>query len=288
MKLFINSSLIFFIMASNENGSEWLIPKSEISFEYLTRFNRNMMFLHLIQGILMVIFGFLPFLQYPANIYTVYSTYDIVLGITPNPEVFFEFSAVGALVGIFLLFSALAHFLVTYPLNDMYIRDLKKGLNKVRWFEYALSSSVMIVLIAIFFGVRSFWLLFTIFVSNALMNMFGLLMEQTNVYTRKLGEKTKWGSYYLGVVAGAVPWIVITAYFINTQTIGGEIPLFVYLIYGIELFFFNTFAINMILQYKKIGKWKDYLYGERVYIVLSLVSKTFLAWLVFFGVFQPA
>ncbi|MBD3197554.1 MAG: hypothetical protein GF317_21045 [Candidatus Lokiarchaeota archaeon] len=274
-------------MKSNENESEWLIPESEISFEYLTRFNRNMMILHLIQGILMVIFGFLPFLQYPANIYTTYPIY--FPDVKPNAELLFEFSAVGALVGIFLLISALAHFLITYPLNNMYERDLKKGLNKIRWFEYALSSSIMIVLIGIFFGVRSFWLLFTIFVSNALMNMGGLLMEQMNVYTRKLGEKSKWGAYYVGVVAGAVPWIVITAFFIIAGLkAAGEIPLFVYIIYIVELVFFNTFAINMILQYKKIGKWEDYLYGERVYQLLSLISKTFLAWLVFAGVFQPA
>ena len=94
--------------------------------------------------------------------------------------------------------------------------------------------------------------------------------------------------YYLGVIAGAVPWIVITAYFISTDvSVGPGIPWFVYMIYGIELLFFNTFAINMILQYKGVGKWKDYLYGERVYQLLSLVSKTFLAWLVFAGVFSP-
>ncbi|TXT62676.1 MAG: conserved membrane protein of unknown function [Promethearchaeota archaeon] len=274
-------------MKSNEKESEWLIPKSEISFEYLTRFNRNMMVLHLIQGILMIILGLLPTFQYEANIYTIYPIY--FPDVAPGPELLFEFSAVGALVGIFLLLSAIAHFLIAYPLNKMYQEDLKKGINKVRWFEYALSSSVMIVLIAIFFGVRSFWLLFTLFVSNALMNMFGLIMEQYNVYTRKMGEKIRWGPYYLGVIAGVVPWIVITAFFITAGLeAAGEIPLFVYLIYGIELFFFNTFAINMILQYKEVGKWKDYLYGERVYIVLSLVSKTFLAWLVFFGVFQPA
>ncbi len=43
----------------------------------------------------------------------------------------------------------------------------------------------------------------------------------------------------------------------------------------------------MILQYRQIGKWKDYLYGERVYIILSLVAKTLLAWLVLFGAMQP-
>jgi hypothetical protein len=43
----------------------------------------------------------------------------------------------------------------------------------------------------------------------------------------------------------------------------------------------------MILQYKKVGKWADYLYGERVYIVLSLVAKSIIAWLVLFGAMQP-
>ncbi|UCD40590.1 MAG: hypothetical protein JSV87_04870, partial [Candidatus Bathyarchaeota archaeon] len=50
---------------------------------------------------------------------------------------------------------------------------------------------------------------------------------------------------------------------------------------------FNVFAINMVLQYKGVGRWKDYLYGERVYIILSFVAKTILAWLVFVGVFAP-
>jgi hypothetical protein len=40
-------------------------------------------------------------------------------------------------------------------------------------------------------------------------------------------------------------------------------------------------------EYKGIGKWKDYLYGERVYIILSLVAKTILAWLVFIGIYAP-
>ncbi len=43
----------------------------------------------------------------------------------------------------------------------------------------------------------------------------------------------------------------------------------------------------MVLQYKKVGKWKDYLYGERVYIILSLVAKTALAWQIFAGTLAP-
>ncbi len=43
----------------------------------------------------------------------------------------------------------------------------------------------------------------------------------------------------------------------------------------------------MILQYKGVGKWKDYIYGEKAYIVLSLVAKSVLAWIAFGGVMQP-
>lgn len=43
----------------------------------------------------------------------------------------------------------------------------------------------------------------------------------------------------------------------------------------------------MILQYKGVGRWKDYLHGERVYIILSLAAKSILAWLVLFGAMQP-
>jgi hypothetical protein len=39
----------------------------------------------------------------------------------------------------------------------------------------------------------------------------------------------------------------------------------------------------MFLQYKKVGRWKDYLFGERIYIVLSLLAKTALAWMIFAG-----
>jgi hypothetical protein len=43
----------------------------------------------------------------------------------------------------------------------------------------------------------------------------------------------------------------------------------------------------MVLQYKKIGKWKEYLYGERVYIILSLTAKTVLAWIIWSGTLAP-
>ena len=60
------------------------------------------------------------------------------------------------------------------------MEDLKKGINQFRWFEYALSSSIMIVLTVVLFGVVDIASLLLIFVLNACMNVFGLIMEQMN------------------------------------------------------------------------------------------------------------
>jgi hypothetical protein len=50
---------------------------------------------------------------------------------------------------------------------------------------------------------------------------------------------------------------------------------------------FNVFAITMILQYRKVGRWREYLAGEKTYMLLSLFAKTMLAWQVFFGTLRP-
>ena len=60
-------------------------------------------------------------------------------------------------------------------------------------------------------------------------------------------------------------------------------PGFVYGIIVSLFLFFNVFALNQFLQYKQVGRWADYLFGERVYITLSLVAKSLLAWQVFAG-----
>ncbi|MBI4337448.1 MAG: heliorhodopsin HeR [Chloroflexi bacterium] len=51
--------------------------------------------------------------------------------------------------------------------------------------------------------------------------------------------------------------------------------------------FFNVFAVNMLLRYKRVGPWRDYLYGERAYVLLSLFAKSTLAWQVFAGTLRP-
>jgi len=109
-------------------------------------------------------------------------------------------------------------------------------------------------------------------------------METHNQYTKKVD----WTAFIYGSIAGIVPWIVIVLYFVGSiNSSDAKPPAFVYAIVPSLFVFFNIFAVNMVLQYKKVGPWKDYLFGERVYIILSLTAKTLLAWQIFGGTLRP-
>ncbi|HUU78821.1 MAG TPA: heliorhodopsin HeR [candidate division Zixibacteria bacterium] len=260
---------------------------STISFKGLRIFNGVMGGLHLVQAIIMLVGGLLiiNIKNFKLPITTDYLYFDDVLQrlVKAMPENIGNLP-VGLIVSSFLFLSSIAHFLTILPgLNDFYNRSLEKNINYFRWFEYALSSSVMIVLIAMFFGVYDLGSLILIVGANATMNLMGLMMEKHNQTT----EKTDWTSFIIGTFIGLIPWVIIAMYLFGNPGVENA-PWFVWAILGAYFVFFWTFPINMILQYAKVGKWKDYLFGERGYIILSLVSKSLLAWLVFAGTLQPA
>jgi Heliorhodopsin len=187
----------------------------------------------------------------------------------------------GPMVALFLLLSGIALLLIAAPrINDWYNRNLLKGANYGRWIEYSITASLMIVVIAMLSGIYDLSTLILLFFMNAMMILFGWMMELHNQTT----EKTDWTAFYFGCIAGAVPWVIIWLYFISAASDPtSKVPGFVYGIMVSLFIFFNIFAVNMVLQYKKVGPWKDYLFGEKVYIILSLTAKSLLAWQVFFG-----
>lgn len=246
----------------------------------LKRFNLIMGFIHLIQGIIILLIS--GDALFPVEI-TWLEFDEITRSLQPVTDTLMEIQ-LAPIIALFLFLSASAHFLISTYLFDRYKRYLKNHMNPYRWYEYSISASVMIILIAMLTGIYDLGLLIALFVLVAVMNLMGLMMEKHNQTT----EKTDWTSFIIGCIAGAAPWVVIGVYFGGSLIAsGGEVPSFVIAIYFSLLFFFNLFAVNMYLQYKKVGKWKDYLYGERMYVVLSLVAKSALAWQIFFGTLRP-
>ncbi len=201
-------------------------------------------------------------------------------GIRPVSETLFEFPI--ALIGpIFLFLSAIAHLLISSSFYvHRYEQNIAKGINPVRWWEYAFSSSLMLVVLMMLGGLIELSSVVFIFTLNFIMNLMGLVMEKYN----QLTTETNWLPFNIGVLAGIVPWIMGGLYFwVSTNNIADSIPVYAQFGFLLTFLFFNSFAINMWLQYKKIGKWKDYAYGEKSYIVLSLVSKSALGWIIVLG-----
>lgn len=248
----------------------------------LKRFNLIMGFLHLIQGVFMIVVS--NDTTYP--IFTNYLKFDpATFSLEPNAQLFYELPF-GPAVAMFLLISAVAHFYLATIGYGRYVDNLKKGMNPVRFYEYALSSSLMIVLIGMLIGLWDLGAIIIIFTLNATMNLFGIMMELHNQHTKKVD----WTAFIYGCIAGFIPWVVIMLYFVGAVNSGDantKPPDFVYAIVPTLFVFFNIFAINMVLQYKKVGPWKDYLYGERVYIILSLLAKSVLCWLIWTGTLAP-
>ena len=134
----------------------------------------------------------------------------------------------GVPVATFPFLSAAAHFLVSLPrrINAIYNADLGRRINRFRRFEYALSSSAMIVLIARLFGLYESASRVLIFLPNASMNRFGLAMEQGNSGGGE--DEVNWGPTARGCIAGIDPW-------------------FAWPIVGTYFLAFNAFPVKMVL-----------------------------------------
>lgn len=245
----------------------------------LNKFNLIMAGLHFVQGVMILVLS----KTFSLPVTGTYLRFDNASqSLVPKTDTLFNLSLPLLIVG-FLFLSALFHLLIATVYRSRYEAGLKIGINKLRWIEYSLSASTMMVAIAMLVGIYDVLNLIMIFVLVALMNLLGLVMEVHNQTT----ERTNWVGYWLGCLAGAIPWVGVAFTMWLGAANGSSAPTFVYWIFVSIFLFFNCFAINMVLQYKKVGKWRDYLYGERAYVILSLVAKSLLAWQVFAGTLRP-
>jgi hypothetical protein len=250
--------------AAIEDGWQRLLAR-------LRRYNIGMGALHALQAVAVLLL---------ANSFTLPVTGTFLAGPPGSPAaepVRLANVSVAWGVASFLFLSAVFHLLISSPgFFERYGRGLAEARNYFRWAEYSLSSSVMIVLIALLTGISDVAALIALFGVNASMIFFGAIQEK---YERPGGSLLP---FWLGSLAGAIPWIAIGFYLFSPGNTA-QPPGFVYGIFASLFVFFNIFALNMWLQYRRVGRWRNYLFGERVYVLLSLVAKSALAWQVFGG-----
>jgi hypothetical protein len=193
----------------------------------------------------------------------------------PAPSTLFDVR-IGWAVAVFLGLAALDHLLTATVSRGVYERDLRRGINRFRWVEYSFSATLMIILIGFYSGITSINAVIAVAGANVGMILFGWVQERMNPPGR---TSTTMIPFWFGTLVGVAPWISIAVNIIGAETVPG----FVYGIVVAQFVFFFSFGLNQWLQYREVGRWADYAFGEKTYLVLSLVAKSVLAWQIFGG-----
>lgn len=241
-------------------------------------------FLHFASGGVMLYFGFarndtgrvellMPKIIFNTTSNTVTSLYENAWNIN-----LFFFNA------IFLLFTGLCHFI--YAMDHMFhriaVRDLKKKLRdyvnqempkdmksrqksltyhvtwsvKFRYFEYAFSAPLMLVIIATLSGVRDLFTLVIIFGCLSSTMFFGYILDTAWINGSR--DIFMVSPFWLGCVPYLFAWVPIWINFY--RALDGSIvkpPTFVYYIIAILFFFYSSFAVvqyYFVMWYKPTKK----------------------------------
>ena len=242
----------------------------ESSLRSLHRWNLALALLHVGQGVAVLVL---------ATDFAVTVTRSLPTGPpgTPpgSPEALFDVP-IGAAVAGFLALAALDHLLTATASRRTYEDDIRAGINRFRWVEYSFSATLMVLLIALYTGIDGISALIGIAGANVAMILFGWLQESSNPPER---ATVTMRPFWFGCVAGAAPWVAIGYNLVAAE----EVPGFVVAIFVSLFVFFGSFAVNQWLQYRQTGPWRSYAFGEKAYLVLSLVAKSALAWQIFAG-----
>ena len=176
----------------------------------------------------------------------------------------------------YFLAASANHLLSATVLNRLYEADLRRGRNRIRWAEFVVGAPILMLVIALYTGVTDVTALVVVGAATIVMICCGWMQEALNPPGR---QSTTMVPFWAGVVASCLPWAIVAG-----QMLGNEAtPEFGLSIFLSLFILWASFGANQWLQYHQIGPWADYMYGERTYLVLSLVAKSALAWQIVAG-----
>lgn len=257
-------------MSAAANNTPTASGVSEERLRALRTWNIGLTFLHLAQAVVIVLL---------AGDFAITVTSSFPQGPPgtpqPAPDPLFDVP-VGWAVAIFLGLAALDHLITATVSRATYELDLRRGINRFRWVEYSLSATLMVILISFYSGITGVTTIIAIAGANVAMILFGWVQELMNPPGR---ARTTMLPFWFGTIVGLAPWVAIVVNVVGSETVPG----FVYGIVVAQFVFFFSFGLNQWLQYREIGRWSEYVFGEKAYLVLSLVAKTVLAWQIFAG-----
>lgn len=177
--------------------------------------------------------------------------------------------------------TALFHLLAAWDVDNYYSEVLCRGVNRLRWVEYAITNSLITVSLLTLVGASNLYLIVACVLSNVVMQYFGYAHEVQN---HPANSKPTLTPLLVGFLPFFAIWIATLAYQISgtaSPTTYGAVA-----VYG-SLFFALMFVVPLLVRYSKTGSEKIEVRAnyteEMFYILLSLTAKLFLDWTVTIG-----
>lgn len=178
--------------------------------------------------------------------------------------------------------------------SGAYSQQLRLGRNSIRWLEYAVTSTMMILVLCIISGIKDYDSVVLICAANAVLMSFGYLVEMVPT------KKAKIICLLTGFFSFSTLWVIILKNFytrisevqkLDNPNRPGEkrdVPNWVKMVLTPMLFWYASFgivAIFYVMNYDKPGF--NFVRYERYYIILSFLSKAFMGYYLAYGLTRP-
>jgi hypothetical protein len=176
----------------------------------------------------------------------------------------------------FPIITAAFHLAAVFDADKYYEGVVMRGLNRLRWIEYAITNSLITISLLTLVGAGNVYLVVAGILSNIVMQYFGYLHEWYN-HNRKITKTT-----LMFIVVGFFPfiaiWLPTIAYTIaNIKVVrAAEIVA----VFG-SLVLALLFVLPLLIRYMTAGyglRVKENVNMEIFYCLLSLTAKLFLDW----------
>lgn len=175
--------------------------------------------------------------------------------------------------------SAVFHVLVASPaVFPAYVRELRNHRNRFRWSDRAVSTSLVVVLIALWSGITDVAALAALFAAASASALFGWQMEARN----SLVPRVAWSPLVMGCVVGVVPWLAIALALSARSPVDAPLRSLV-VVSAIVWVLLAVEVLAQWLHHAGIGWWRRYHVAEGVAVGLGVVVRCVLAWPVLAG-----
>lgn len=184
---------------------------------------------------------------------------------------------------LFQLIAALTDVVKQPICGYRYSEMIPKSTNPLRFIEYGISASVMLVAIALLNGITDINLVVSIAVLTCACQLCGLVVE----YTKDI--VLKWLLHFTGWLQFACAYgIIFSAFFKSIENSPEDAgpPNFVYIIVVALFLLYSSFGFVQLVElcYLSCDKRINPYSKEVSYVILSLIAKSLLGWMIFSNV----